>query len=291
MATTLIVSPHLDDAVLSIGGFDRGRGRPPVAACVIASDVHGRTSARRRSRPRMRKFADYETRRAEDAAACKTLGAEVRWLGQIERAFRPPYLTGWSFFRTPPDRSGFTGARRGHACARAARSSWPPIGSSCRSGLATTSITSRRSIAATDWALAHRLERPALVLRGLLRARRRRCAADTPSRASGCGAACASPLLHARAARRDPARDRGARSRGPSVDTFLAPALRDARWHADDLRRARATRSASSPRSRVIRSQTRAFGGLAGIARAIARATHAWWGRAEPLWRAEHAGA
>src|SRR5438552_9234244 len=53
----------------------------------------------------MRKFADYTTRCAEDDRACSSLGAEVRRLGQIERAFRPPYLTGWSFFDT---RAGFT---------------------------------------------------------------------------------------------------------------------------------------------------------------------------------------
>jgi LmbE family N-acetylglucosaminyl deacetylase len=73
--------------------------------------------------------------------------------------------------------------------------------------------------------------------------------------------------------------------RGPSVDQLLAPPLRAARWTV------RATDVQSHEQRKLdaiacYASQTRAFGGLAGIARAV-RAYHAWWGGAEPLWHAE----
>src|SRR5262249_54344634 len=99
-------SPHLDDAALSAGGAI-ARWTAAGDRVVIAS-VYTKGPPLRRIAPEMRKFADYAARCAEDDAACRVLGAEVRRLDQIERAFRPPFLTGWSFFTTPPERAGFT---------------------------------------------------------------------------------------------------------------------------------------------------------------------------------------
>ena len=157
-------------------------------------------------------------------------------------------------------------------------SSWPPIGSSCRSGWA-THRSLETLVAATDWALAHRLEdrlwfyEDFYALAGTMRGRH-------PVARQRMWGRMRSPLLHARRLGVILARSRRT-SRGPSVDTFLAPALRDARWHVttSDVRAHEERKLAAIA---CYRSQTRAFGGLSGIARAT-RHYHAWWGGAEPL--------
>ena len=106
MGVTLVISPHLDDAVLSIGGSIAAWSR--AGERVVIASVYTTGPSLDQVAEEMRKFADYTTRRAEDVAAGSLIGAEHRWLDQIERAFRPPYLTGWSFFATPAERSGFT---------------------------------------------------------------------------------------------------------------------------------------------------------------------------------------
>src|SRR4051812_49338590 len=105
VSTTLVISPHLDDAVLSIGGSIPAGGA--TGTRVVIAPVYARGPPLEDAAPRMRKFADYPPRRAEDLAACALLGAEVRRLEQVERAFRRPFLTGWSFFATPAERTGF----------------------------------------------------------------------------------------------------------------------------------------------------------------------------------------
>ena len=50
--------------------------------------------------PSMRALGDFQTRRGEDADACATVGAEVRWLGHVERAFRQPFLPVRACFTT-----------------------------------------------------------------------------------------------------------------------------------------------------------------------------------------------
>src|SRR5258705_9935407 len=100
--TTLVISPHLDDAALSLGGAIAAwarTGRVVIATVYTAGPPLA-------SVPRsMRKFADYTTRRAEDAAAAAVLGAETVWLDRIERAFRAPMLSGRRVFPPPPDRA------------------------------------------------------------------------------------------------------------------------------------------------------------------------------------------
>ena len=74
-----------------------------------------------------------------------------------------------------------------------------------------------------------------------------------------------------------------AAQKGPPVDTHLAPELRGARWTVErsPIDEARKLEAISR-----YPSQTRAFGGFAGIARAL-RVYHRLWGGGEPLWRAE----
>src|SRR4051812_38162955 len=104
MGVTLVVSPHLDDAALSIGG-SIARWTAEGERVVVAS-VYTTGPALDEIAEEMRKFADYTKRRAEDIEALSVLRAEHRWLDQIERAFRRPFLTGWNFFRTPSERAG-----------------------------------------------------------------------------------------------------------------------------------------------------------------------------------------
>ncbi len=72
--------------------------------------------------------------------------------------------------------------------------------------------------------------------------------------------------------------------RGPDVETVLTPALQGRRWSVErtSLIGHEATKLEAIAQ---YPSQTRAFGGLAGIERAV-RAYDTWWGVAEPLWRA-----
>jgi hypothetical protein len=68
--------------------------------------------------------------------------------------------------------------------------------------------------------------------------------------------------------------------RGPTATAFLAPELAQGRWSVtvsaiDEERQLTAIAKYAS--------QTTAFGGMTGIARAL-RAYHAWW-PGEPLWR------
>ena len=72
-----------------------------------------------------------------------------------------------------------------------------------------------------------------------------------------------------------------AAQRGPDALSYLDPVLRAATWSFE-----RTEIDVERKLAAVARygSQTRAFGGLAGIARAT-RALVAWWG-GEPLWRA-----
>jgi LmbE family N-acetylglucosaminyl deacetylase len=77
-----VVSPHLDDAVLSLGAaISAARGRATVLT-VLAGDVDSQAPAGFWDRS-----AGFETageaaraRRQEDARACAVLGAEPRWL-------------------------------------------------------------------------------------------------------------------------------------------------------------------------------------------------------------------
>jgi LmbE family N-acetylglucosaminyl deacetylase len=95
------VSPHLDDAVLSLGGLigrEAAAGRTvEVVTCFIIGPPLDTIP------PRSRVFADYTVRRAEDDRALAVLGASHRWLGLRERTWRdPPLPRPMHAFRTPP---------------------------------------------------------------------------------------------------------------------------------------------------------------------------------------------
>jgi LmbE family N-acetylglucosaminyl deacetylase len=274
--TTLVISPHLDDAALSIGGsiaaWTASKERVVIATLYTAGPPLAEIA------PSMRRFADYRTRRAEDAAACAVLGAEARYLDLTERAFRRPFLSGWRFFETPSDRDGFAGLP---AAIRALDGLTDLAPDRILVPLAIGNHVDHVEalVAATDWALAHGLfDRVSFyedfyALSGAMRAAHPVARSRTWKRWQ-------SPLLRARRLSVI-MRTIAAARRGPPVDHLLAEAIRAARWtvtcasvHEHEERKLEAIA--------CYASQARAFGGFSGIARAV-RAYHTWWG-GEPRW-------
>ena len=276
--TTLIVSPHLDDAVLSVGGSIAAW--TAAGERVVIASVYTTGPPIAEVPPTMRKFADYEARRAEDVAAAHVVGAEVRWLGQVERAFRRPYLTGWSYFSTPPGRAGFTTL---DVVSRALDPMFEldPARILVPLGIGNHIDHVETLIAATDRAAARgMLDRVWFYedFYALSRLMRRR----HPIAKQAIWKRWQSPLLRARRLGMI-LRSIALARRGPEVTALLAAPWCKAAWTAEvvDVRDFEAQQLAAIA---CYASQTRAFGGFAGIARAI-RAYHVWW-RGEPLWRA-----
>jgi LmbE family N-acetylglucosaminyl deacetylase len=97
-ADTVILSPHRDDAVLSLGGLIAGEiaaGRSvEVVSCFTAGPPLDTIA------PVHRVFGDYSMRRAEDERAMAKLGARYRWLDLHERIWRQPALPPSGVFPT-----------------------------------------------------------------------------------------------------------------------------------------------------------------------------------------------
>jgi hypothetical protein len=70
--------------------------------------------------------------------------------------------------------------------------------------------------------------------------------------------------------------------RGPTVTALLPTEIAGAQWSAESAVAIDEPRKFAAIAS--YRSQTTAFGGMAGVAASL-QAYHAWW-RGEPLWRA-----
>jgi LmbE family N-acetylglucosaminyl deacetylase len=103
----VVLSPHLDDAVLSLGGLIAARvrsgGRVEVWTAFTAGPADPGAVPRR-----LRPFADYRARVVEDDAALDLLGAGRRRLGLAERVWRDPPAQGLrAAFRTPELVSSF----------------------------------------------------------------------------------------------------------------------------------------------------------------------------------------
>jgi LmbE family N-acetylglucosaminyl deacetylase len=277
--TTLVISPHLDDAVLSIGGSIAAW--TAAGERVVVATLYTQGPPLSEIPKRMHPFANYERRLAEDAAACDAVGAQVRWLGCVERAFRKPFLRYLGWFATPADRRGFAALS---AAAAAVESLTPLAPTRVLAPLAIGNHVDHVEtlIAATDWALAHGLTdrlwfyEDFYALSGAMRRR------HFVTRGRG-WRTWESPLVQARRLGVG-LRAMAVARRGPEVETFLAPVFQTARWSAEPSD-VRATEDKKLAAIACYRSQTRAFGGVAGIARATRR-YHAWWNGAEPLWRA-----
>ena len=116
-ADIVVLSPHLDDAVLSLGGMisrEVARGRTvEVWTCFTEGPALETIPAARRP------LGDYATRCEEDRRALAILGAKHRWLNLRERIWRdPPLRQDHHIFHTPPGLDGFTALPELRAIAR-----------------------------------------------------------------------------------------------------------------------------------------------------------------------------
>ncbi len=99
----VVLSPHLDDAVLAVGAHLARTARSGRGVQVCTAFTRGPDPAT--IPPRLRRFGDYATRTAEDDRALALLGARPRRLDLLERLWRQPPLPGLgAVFRTPTDR-------------------------------------------------------------------------------------------------------------------------------------------------------------------------------------------
>ncbi|MEC3914674.1 PIG-L deacetylase family protein [Nocardia sp. CDC160] len=98
----VVVSPHFDDAVLSVGGLIAGRvGRGQVVEVLTVFSGAGVAVG---GGGRQKAFSDYGVRGEEDERALGILGARGRRLGLFERLFREPRPRGpLALFRTSED--------------------------------------------------------------------------------------------------------------------------------------------------------------------------------------------
>jgi LmbE family N-acetylglucosaminyl deacetylase len=102
----VVLSPHLDDAVLSIGSHLARSARAGQRVEVWTFFSQGPPLAE--LPPERRVFGDYTARLAEDARALAVLGAGERRLGFVERIWLQPPLPGTlHVFRTPPSLDHF----------------------------------------------------------------------------------------------------------------------------------------------------------------------------------------
>jgi LmbE family N-acetylglucosaminyl deacetylase len=102
----VVVSPHLDDAVLSLGGLIGREVTAGKSVEVVSCFTSGPPLDS--IPPAQRVFGDYSVRRAEDERALAILGARHRWLELHERIWRdPPLARTLHVFHTPPRMDDF----------------------------------------------------------------------------------------------------------------------------------------------------------------------------------------
>jgi LmbE family N-acetylglucosaminyl deacetylase len=102
----VVLSPHLDDAALSIGALIARLAAGGRKVAVWTAFTQG--PPLETIPPERRVFGDYSQRRAEDERAMAILGAERRWLDLEERIWRePPLARTLDIFRTPESIESF----------------------------------------------------------------------------------------------------------------------------------------------------------------------------------------
>lgn len=102
----VFLSPHLDDAVLSVGALIARLVAAGRDVAVWSAYTDG--PALHEIDPDKRVFGDYATRLAEDVRAMNRLGAQWRWIGLRERIWREPRpAKTLEIFRTPETTDGF----------------------------------------------------------------------------------------------------------------------------------------------------------------------------------------
>lgn len=101
----LVLSPHLDDGVLSVGGLmhrARARGERVLVATVFTADEPAEPPSQlaRELHSRFGLERDVQVeRRREDLAACAALGVEALHLAQVDALYRTDDTSGRAFYR------------------------------------------------------------------------------------------------------------------------------------------------------------------------------------------------
>lgn len=271
----LVISPHLDDAVLSVGGTIAAR--TAAGDRVVVATMYTDGPPLDEVVPAMRKWADYPARRAEDADACAAVGAEVRWFGHVERAFRRPFLSGLTYFTTPARLDGFSTLSRVTE-SLASLDELAPDRILVPLGVGNHVDHVETMIAATTWAIARGWRDRLAYYEDFYALSTTMRRAHPITRQRG-WPRWRSPLLRARRLAVI-LRAIALARRGPDALTFVPAELANAAWTVTPSPIDEAAKLAAIAR---YPSQAIAFGGMAGIARAL-RAYHRWW-RGEPLWR------
>jgi LmbE family N-acetylglucosaminyl deacetylase len=280
MAELIVLSPHLDDAVLSLGAT--------IARAVERGDAVEVVSFFTQAPPpaqvpeKLRVFADYSVRHAEDTDALASLGATPRWIGLIERAFRkPPLRTLTQVFRTPEDEREFVNLSRMQEIIHALLREHPraqiraPLAVGHHVDHVEVFVAAARTLAATRaWDRISFYEDPYALGRRMRRQ-------HFVTRRQGWGRIGGPDAVSVRF--RGMLRVMAFARRGPAVERYVPDAVRDASWTVE--RDAFEPRHAQAKLDAIARypSQVEALGGLRNWAKALAR-YHRFWGDAEPRW-------
>jgi LmbE family N-acetylglucosaminyl deacetylase len=103
----IILSPHLDDAVASLGGLiskNVSLGKKVHVATYFTKEFDSSTLPKK-----LAKVANYKERKIEDKNSLDFLGASYEWIDLPERAMRKPWLKKLTdVFHSPSSIEGFT---------------------------------------------------------------------------------------------------------------------------------------------------------------------------------------
>jgi LmbE family N-acetylglucosaminyl deacetylase len=272
-APLVVLSPHFDDAALSVGGTiaaARAAGRRVTVVTFFAGAPDAATVA-----PALAPFARYDVRRAEDDRALALLDAACERLAFVERAFRAPPLPthGAVFHALPDDATRLPNLRAMIAAIAALRARHPGALLLAPLGVGNHVDHVELFLAAVEnpsgvWFYedAYALVRAARRRHFVTRRRPLLGAADRSTlRTFALGRALAWAM------------------RGPTAGTLVAPSVRALDWHVEPVAIAD-WEERKLAAVRAYASQLTAFGGD-GWLRALAR-QHRLWGGAEPLWSA-----
>lgn len=275
----VVLSPHLDDAVFSVGGTIAETTARGEEACVVTFFTDGPPLDS--VSEEFRVFADYESRRAEDEAALRELGASHRWLGYVERAFREPRLPRpRNVFATPSGLDEFTNLASMRDAIRGLLDEFPgaqflaPLGVGNHFDHAEVFVASALEKTSDDpggrfsfyedvYAMGTRMRKNHFV------ARRRGWGLWS-------GPDAASVKLYAMM--RVMAGFRG----GPAIETYV-PALADRDWSVERMAVGEEAGARQWAAVQAYPSQLEALGG--DVWRAALRRYHEWWDGAEPRWQ------
>lgn len=279
MSDVIVLSPHLDDAVLSLGAAIAGWAA--AGRRVEVWTVYTAGPPLQDIDPAQRPFGDYATRRAEDEAALGLLGAAARHCGVWERLWRDPPVRGvTAVFRTPPAVSGFAALDRVRAIASEAIAR---PGADVLAPLGVGGHVDHVELALAAWQAAEEAGGPRRVTfyedfyalserarrRHPVTARAPRRLRDSPGLAVPAGLPALGLL--------------GAVGRGPSLDRY-APGVAAAAWGSEALPVVGFEKRKLAAAAQY-RSQAALLGPIARSLPAVLRRAHVRRG-GEPVWRA-----